>query len=160
MRKWKNTIVDILTQILDTYGVMVSDNECKYLIIQEKPDRFVQIRAVCRFLERGVRGRVWQGIVDQCSQGRMQVIWSVLKKVRRAKRGANIFGVFCVKNQDFMQKIIFFLILEGCRMRPPFESATGSGSDNNSTQMLLSENIVLLLAQIIYKSSTFVKNPA
>jgi hypothetical protein len=41
MRKWKNTIVDILTQILDTYGVMVSDNECKYLIIQEKPDRFV-----------------------------------------------------------------------------------------------------------------------
>ena len=161
MRKWKNTIVDILTQILDTYGVMVSDNECKYLIIQEKPDRFVQIRAVCRFLERGVRGRVWQGIVDQCSQGRMQVIWGVLKKVRRAKRGANIFGVFCVKNQDFMQKSIFFLILGGCRMRPPpFESATGSGSDNNSTQMLLSENIVLLLAQIIYKSSTFVKNPA
>jgi hypothetical protein len=38
-----------------------------------------------------------------------------------------------VKNQDFMQKIIFFLILGGCRMRPPFESATGSGSDNNST---------------------------
>ena len=63
----------------------------------------------------------------------MQVIWGVLKKVRRAKRGANIFGVFCVKNQDFMQKIIFFLILGGCRMRPPFESATGSGSDNNST---------------------------
>ena len=54
---------------------------------------------------------------------------------RRAKRGAKIFEVFCVKNQDFMQKIIFFPILGegGVPGAPPLESATGSGSDNNST---------------------------
>ena len=61
-----------------------------------------------------------------------------------------MFGVFCVKNQDFMPKIIFFSNFRGVSGAPPFESATGSGSDNNSTRMLLNENIVLLFAQIIY----------
>ena len=62
-----------------------------------------------------------------------QVMGGVMKKFRRAKGGAKIFGVFCMKNQDSMQKIFFFLILRGCQVRPPFESATGSGSDNHST---------------------------
>jgi hypothetical protein len=34
-----------------------------------------------------------------------------LKKMRRAEGGANIFGVFRVKNHDFTPKIIFFPIL-------------------------------------------------
>jgi Na+/citrate or Na+/malate symporter len=36
-----------------------------------------------------------------------------LKKYRRAEGGANIFGVFRVKNHDFTPKIIFFPILGG-----------------------------------------------
>ena len=57
-----------------------------------------------------------------------------VKKFRRAKRGAKIFGVFCVENQDFMQKILFFSILGGgAGASPILESATSSGSDNNST---------------------------
>jgi hypothetical protein len=39
--------------------------------------------------------------------------------LRRAKRGAKIFGVFRVKNHDFTQKkITFFQILEGA---PPLD---------------------------------------
>jgi hypothetical protein len=51
-----------------------------------------------------------------------------LKKLRRAEGGANIFGVFRVKNHDFTpQKIIFFPILGGTRAgcAPPPESAPG-----------------------------------
>ena len=36
-----------------------------------------------------------------------------LKKLRRAEGGANIFGVFRVKNHDFTPKILFFPIAEG-----------------------------------------------
>ena len=36
-----------------------------------------------------------------------------LKKSHRAEGGANIFGVFRVKNHDFTPKIIFFPIAEG-----------------------------------------------
>ena len=36
-----------------------------------------------------------------------------LKKLRRAEGGANIFGVFRVKNHDFTPKIIFFSIAVG-----------------------------------------------
>ena len=36
-----------------------------------------------------------------------------LKKLRRAEGGANIFGVFRVKNHDFTPKILFFPILWG-----------------------------------------------
>ena len=44
---------------------------------------------------------------------------SHLKKLRRAKRGAKIFGVFRVKNHDFTpKKITFFQILEGA---PPLD---------------------------------------
>jgi hypothetical protein len=70
-----------------------------------------------------------------CCPG-FQVIGGVLKKFRLAKRGATILVVFCVKNQDFMPKIIFFPILggsAGCASPFPHESATGSGIDNNST---------------------------
>ena len=37
-----------------------------------------------------------------------QVIGGALKKFRQAERGTKIVGVFCVKNQDFMQKSYFF----------------------------------------------------
>ena len=37
----------------------------------------------------------------------------VLKKFGRGKRGAKIFVIFCVKNQDFMQKILFFSNFRG-----------------------------------------------
>ena len=62
------------------------------------------IRAVCRFLERGVLG----GLVGDCGllipvvDPGFQVIGVVLKKFHKK------FGVFCVKNQDFMKNIIFF----------------------------------------------------
>jgi hypothetical protein len=36
-----------------------------------------------------------------------------LKRMRRAERGANIFGVFCVKNHDFTPKNHIFPILGG-----------------------------------------------
>ena len=72
-----------------------------------------------------------------------KVIRGLLKKFRRAKRGSKIFGVFCVKNQDFMQKNQDFMqknhIFSNfrgwgrARGGAPLESATGSGSDNNST---------------------------
>ena len=43
-----------------------------------------------------------------------QVRRTHLKKLRRAEGGAGIFGVFFVKNHDFMpKKIIFFSILGG-----------------------------------------------
>ena len=42
-----------------------------------------------------------------------QVKGADFKKLRRAEGGANIFGVFRVKNHDFTPKIIFFLILWG-----------------------------------------------
>jgi hypothetical protein len=38
-----------------------------------------------------------------------------LKKLRRVEGGANIFGVFRVKNHDFMQKNHIFPILGGAR---------------------------------------------
>jgi hypothetical protein len=38
-----------------------------------------------------------------------QVRGAHLKKLRRAKEGANIFGVFRVKNHDFTPKKSFFL---------------------------------------------------
>jgi hypothetical protein len=40
-----------------------------------------------------------------------QVRGAHLKKLRRAEGGANIFGVFRVKNHAFTHKIIFFPIL-------------------------------------------------
>ena len=64
-------------------------------------------------------------------QGRIQdfkLEGAHLKKLRRAEGGANIFGVFRVKNHDFTpQKIIFFPILGGARAgcAPPPESAPG-----------------------------------
>jgi hypothetical protein len=69
------------------------------------------------------KGGAGEGLVEDCglmfpgAGPGFQVIGGVLKKFRRAK----IFGVICVKNQNF----------RGCRVCPPFESATGSGSDNN-----------------------------
>ena len=53
------------------------------------------------------------GLVFPGADPGFQVIGDVLKKFRLAKRGATILGVFCVKNQDFMPKIIFFPILGG-----------------------------------------------
>ena len=70
------------------------------------------------------------GLVFTGADPGFQVIGGVLKKFRLAKRGATILVVFCVKNQDFMP------ILggsAGCASPSPFESATGSGIDNNST---------------------------
>ena len=48
-----------------------------------------------------------------------------LKKLRRAEGGANIFGVFRVKNNNFTQKINIFSNFRGGarRIRPPPESA-------------------------------------
>ena len=47
-----------------------------------------------------------------------------LKKLRRAVGGANIFGVFRVKNHDFTQIFfIFFPILGRARPSPPPGSA-------------------------------------
>jgi hypothetical protein len=48
-----------------------------------------------------------------------------LKKLRRAEGGANIFGVFRVKNHNFTQKINIFSNFRGGarRVRPPPESA-------------------------------------
>jgi len=48
------------------------------------------------------------GLVFPGADPGFQVIGGVLKKFRRAKRGAKIVWVFCVKNQDFMQKSYFF----------------------------------------------------
>ena len=53
-----------------------------------------------------------------------------LKELRRVERGANIFGVFRVKNHDFTQKKIIFFQFQGggegagCA---PFGSAPGQG---------------------------------
>jgi hypothetical protein len=45
-----------------------------------------------------------------------QVRGAYLEKLRRAEGGAKNFGVFRVKNHDFMQKkILFFPILGGAR---------------------------------------------
>ena len=66
------------------------------------------------------KGMRWEGLVGDCglvfpgADPRFQVIGGVLKKYRRAMRDAKIVCVFCVKNQDFMQKIIFF---SNCRLR-------------------------------------------
>ena len=48
-----------------------------------------------------------------------QAMGAHLNKLRRAERGAKIFGVFRVINHDFRQKIIFFPILEGAPGAPP-----------------------------------------
>ena len=83
----------------------------------------VDYRAVCRFLERGCGGG--SGHVEDCglvfpgADPGFPVIGGAMKKFRGVERGAKIFGVFCVKNQDFMQKIIFFPILVGVRPLPP-----------------------------------------
>ena len=42
-----------------------------------------------------------------------------LKKLRRAEGGANIFGVFRVKNHDFTPKNLIFPILGGGHAAPP-----------------------------------------
>ena len=55
------------------------------------------------------------GLVFPGADPGFQGIGDVLKKFCLAKRGATILGVFCVKNQDFMPKIIFFPILGGVR---------------------------------------------
>jgi hypothetical protein len=44
-----------------------------------------------------------------------QVRGAYLKKLRRAEGGANIFGVFSVKNHDFRPKNHIFPILGGVR---------------------------------------------
>ena len=61
------------------------------------------------------KGGAGEGLVGDCglvfegADPGFHVIEGVLEKFRRAKRGAEIFGVFCVKNQDFMEKNqIFF----------------------------------------------------
>ena len=66
----------------------------------------------------GVCGLVFPG-ADTC----FQVVRGLLQK---------FFGVFCMKNQDCMQKIIFLPILGGAGCAP-LQPTTGSGSDNNST---------------------------
>jgi len=79
-------------------------------------------------------GGAGEGLVGDCglvfpgADPGFQVIGGALKKICRTKRGAKIVGVFCVKNQDFMQKFIFFPILWGGAGCAPLESATGSGS--------------------------------
>jgi hypothetical protein len=61
--------------------------------------------------------------VSLTTQGRMQDFklgGAHLKKLRRAGGGANIFGVFRVKNHDFTQFFfIFFPILGRARPSPP-----------------------------------------
>jgi hypothetical protein len=42
-----------------------------------------------------------------------QVRGAHLKKLRRVKGGAKMFGIFRVKNHDFKPKIIFFPIAQG-----------------------------------------------
>ena len=65
------------------------------------------------------KGGAGDGLVGDCglvfpgADPGFPVIGGVLKKFHRVMRGAKIFGVLCVKNQDFMQKIIFFPILGG-----------------------------------------------
>ena len=64
----------------------------------------------------------WQSL-EVALQGRIQdfKLWGGehLKKLRRAEGGANIFGVFRVKNHDFMPKNhIFSNFWEGCWVRP------------------------------------------
>ena len=68
------------------------------------------------------------GLVFPGADPGFQVEGIASKKFRRVKRGAKMFGVFCVKNQDCIQKNIFF-----SNFSAPLESATDSGSDNNST---------------------------
>ena len=53
------------------------------------------------------------GLVFPGADPGFQVIGGVLKKFRLARLGATILGVFCVKNQDFMPKIIFFSNFRG-----------------------------------------------
>ena len=59
---------------------------------------------------------------DIVNQGRIQDFKlgvAHLKKMRRAEGGANILGIFRVKNHDFTPKIIFFPILGGARPLDP-----------------------------------------
>ena len=76
------------------------------------------------FLEMGLyRSRieflVMFEVVQHCLQGRIQDFklggGNALKKLRRAKGGAKIFGVFRVKNHDFTPKNHIFPILGGAR---------------------------------------------
>ena len=54
-----------------------------------------------------------------------------LKKIDRAEGGANIFGVFRVKNHDFTPTNHIFPILGGARrMRPPGSAPAMCDNDN------------------------------
>ena len=57
------------------------------------------------------------GIMFPGADSGFPVLGGGLKNVRRAERVSKNLGVFCVKNQDFLQKILFFTILVGCH--PP-----------------------------------------
>jgi hypothetical protein len=50
-----------------------------------------------------------------------QVRGAHLKKLHRAEGGANIFGVFCVKNHDFMPKNLIFSNFRGRTPSAPLE---------------------------------------
>ena len=61
-----------------------------------------------------------------CVDPGFQVIKDIQRKFRKN------FMVFCEKNQDFMQKILFFPILGEVPGAPHPPLVPGTGSDNNS----------------------------
>ena len=66
-----------------------------------------------------------------------QVRGAHLKKLRRAEGGANIFGVFRVKNHDFTPKNHIFSNFRGARPLDPPLLNTCRQSGINSTRQLL-----------------------
>ena len=63
-----------------------------------------------------------------------------LKKLHRAKGGAKMFGVFCVKNHDFMPKNYIFSNFRGGRVPgapPPLGSAPAMTNRERSKEQAI-----------------------
>jgi hypothetical protein len=89
-----------------------------------------------------------------------QVRGADLKKLRRAGGGANIFGVFRVKNHDFTPKYYIFSNFMGGGGAPPgFVPGASIQKRINIDRRILVEILVLCYIEVIVQVNYMVDNP-
>ena len=116
-------------------------------------------KAICGLqyhIQAANRGRWYRPLIG--TQGRIQDFklgGAQLKILRRAEGGAKIFGVFRVKNYDFMPKNNIFSNFRGGA--PPPESAPGTDDTGRCTLIVFGTRLISFTSHYCSNSGLFLR---